>query len=71
MIVTGVQRNSPAAEAGIEVGDVIIQVNEFKVNNQTTLAGLLQEYRTNQTINIKLVRGTETKTVKLKLEKMQ
>ncbi|MHC1737354.1 MAG: S1C family serine protease [Ignavibacteriaceae bacterium] len=71
VIVTGVQRNSPAAEAGIEVGDVIIQVNEYKVNNQTTLAGLLQEYRTNQTINIKLVRGTDTKTVKLKLEKMQ
>lgn len=71
VIVTGVQRNSPAANAGIEVGDVIIQVNEYKVNNQTTLAGMLQEYRTNQTINIKLVRGTDTKTVKLKLEKMQ
>jgi len=71
VIVTGVQRNSPAAEAGIEVGDVIIQVNEFKVNNQTILAGLLQDYRTNQTVTLKVVRGSDTKTLKLKLEKMR
>ena len=71
VIVTGVQKNSPAADAGIEVGDVIIQLDEFKINNQTTLSGLLQEFRTNQTVTLKVVRGSDTKNLKMKLEKIK
>jgi len=71
VIVTGVQKNSPAADAGIEVGDVIIQLDEFKINNQTTLSGLLQEFRTNQTVTLKVVRGSDTKNLKMNLEKIK
>lgn len=71
VIVTGVQRNSPAAASGIEVGDVIIQLNEFKVNNQSTLSGLLQEFRTNEVVTVRIIRNNEEKSIKLKLEKMR
>lgn len=69
VIVTGVQRKSPAEDAGIESGDVILHVNDFKINNQQTLAGVLQEFRTNQSITIKMIRDKKEITKKLKLER--
>jgi len=44
-------------------------VNDFKINNQQTLAGVLQEFRTNQTITIKMIRDKKEITKKLKLER--
>ncbi len=68
VIITGVQPSSPAAKAGLKEGDVIIQVNDYKINNEQTLIGVLQEFRTNQTINIKIIRDNKELIKQMKLE---
>jgi len=67
VIVTNVERSSPAHKAGIEVGDIITDINNFRINNYGSLVGAFQEFRTNQNITLKLIRenGTLTKTMKL------
>ena len=69
VIVTQVMRNSPAAKAGIEPGDIIIQVENYKINNENIIQGVFQEFRRDQTIKIKLLRETKELTLQMKLEK--
>jgi len=45
VIVTQVMRNSPAYKAGIEPGDIIIQVENYKINNENIIQGVFQEFR--------------------------
>lgn len=69
VIITQVLPKSPAGRSGLAVGDVILQVDEYKINNEQTLVGVFQEFRTNQTIAIKVLRDNEVLTKKMKLER--
>jgi len=69
VIVTQVEKNSPAGRAGLKPGDVIKQINEFKINNQQNLIGVLQEFRTNQKISVKIIRDNTEETLSMKLER--
>ena len=68
VIVTQVEKKSPAGRAGLKPGDVIVQINDFKINNQQNLIGVLQEFRTNQNINLKIIRDNTDETLNMKLE---
>jgi serine protease Do len=68
VIVTKVLRGSPADKAGIEPGDIITQVENYKIDNENTLIGVFQEFRKGQTIDIKLLREKSSVTTKMKLE---
>jgi serine protease Do len=70
VIVTQVMRNSPASKSGIEPGDIIIQVENYKINNENIIQGVFQEFRRDQTIKIKLLRETKELTLQMKLEKI-
>ncbi len=69
VIVTRVNANSSASEAGIKESDIILQVNDFKIDNEQTIVGVLQEFRTNQTVTLKILRETKTLSLPLKLER--
>ena len=69
VIITQVLPKSPASRSGIKVGDIILQVDEYKINNEQTLVGVFQEFRTGQTISIKLLRDNEQLTKKMLLER--
>ncbi|MEW6506918.1 MAG: trypsin-like peptidase domain-containing protein [Bacteroidota bacterium] len=69
VIVTQVQRNSPAEKAGIKVYDIIVGINNFKINNETIMIGKLQEFRTGEQIDVKIVRDGKQLSVKLILER--
>ncbi len=71
VIITEVQRNSPAQKAGLQVGDIVIGVNGFRVNDETTLGGIIQEFRTGDTIDVKVLRDDKQLIIKMKLEKMK
>jgi serine protease Do len=71
VVVTQVMPNAPASKAGIKVGDIITKVEEYRINNENTLIGVFQEFRTNQTISIELIRDNSVITKKMKLEKMR
>jgi len=68
-IVTLVQKGSPAATAGIEVYDIIIGINGYKINDENTLIGVLQEFRTDDEIEVHIVRDKKDMTLRMKLSK--
>jgi len=69
VVVTQVAKNSPASKAGLLIEDIITAINDFRINDDATLIGILQEYRTGDEINIKILRDGKEKTLKMKLEK--
>jgi len=68
VIITDVADKSPAKIAGLESGDIIKQLNDFDIANYETLKGVLQNYKTGESINLKIIRNNKEliKTVKLK-----
>ena len=68
VIITDVAKNSPAMKAGLEVYDIILSADNIKVNNENTLIGVLQEFRTGDIIDIKILRDNKTLIKKMKLE---
>ncbi|MEI7812911.1 MAG: trypsin-like peptidase domain-containing protein [Ignavibacteria bacterium] len=70
VIVTYVERDSPAAKADIQVGDIITGVDGYKINNDQSLTGVFQEFRTGQIISLELIREKDYLTKKMRLEKL-
>ncbi|MCX8105428.1 MAG: trypsin-like peptidase domain-containing protein [Ignavibacterium album] len=69
VIVTRVVPNSPADEAGIKAGDIILEVEGYKINNEQTIFGVFQEFRVGQTITLKILRDNSELTKRMKLVK--
>ncbi|MFN3874028.1 MAG: S1C family serine protease [Ignavibacterium sp.] len=69
VIVTRVVPNSPADEAGIKTGDIILEVEGYKINNEKTIFGVFQEFRVGQTITLKILRDNSELTKRMKLVK--
>lgn len=69
VIVTRVVPNSPADEAGIKTGDIILEVEGYKINNEKTIFGVFQEFRVGQTITLKILRDNNELTKRMKLVK--
>lgn len=69
VIITDIIENSPASDAGLQPGDIIREVDKYKINNYETLTGVLQNYKTEETINLKLIRDNEEIKTKMKLER--
>ena len=69
VIVTKVYRNSPADIGGIEVGDIITEINDYKINNENTIFGVFHEFRTGQVIDVKIIRDHNKLTKQMKLER--
>jgi serine protease Do len=69
VIITQVIPRSTSSISGLKVGDVILQVEEYKINNEQTLIGVFQEFRTGQTISIKILRDNEQLIKKMTLER--
>jgi serine protease Do len=69
VIITQVNPNSPAGRADLKVSDVILAVDNFRINNEQILIGVFQEFRTGQSIELTVFRDGKTITKKMKLEK--
>jgi serine protease Do len=65
--VLSVTEGSPAEEAGMEVGDVIVQLDEFKVRRKTDLKQAMQYVKPGQKVKVQVNRGDETITLKITL----
>ncbi len=71
VIITEISKNSPAQKAGLQVEDIIIGLNSFRINDENTLGGIIQEFRTGDTIEIKILRDNKEMVKQMKLEKMK
>jgi S1-C subfamily serine protease len=68
-LVTQVTPGSPAASAGIKVGDIINQIDDQPVRSYMELVAQVRRHRPNDKIQLKLRRGDDTITVSVTLGK--
>lgn len=69
VIITQIFPRTSASRSGLKVGDIILQVENYKINNEQTLIGVFQEFRTGQTISLRILRDGDPMTIKMKLER--
>lgn len=59
---------SPAAKAGLQAEDIILEVNNQKVTTDKPLLSLVQNYSVGDEITLKVLRGEKELEIKVKLE---
>ncbi len=69
VIITKVYPGTPADKAGLREGDIILKVENYKINDENTIFGVFYEFRTGQTITLEILRDDEIITKKMKLER--
>jgi C-terminal processing protease CtpA/Prc len=69
MKISGVLEGSPAAKAGMAGGDIIVKFGKVDIKNLYDYNYALGEYKPGDEVDVMVKRGTETKTVRVKLEK--
>ena len=67
----GVIPGSPAATAGLKDGDIILQVDGKKVDDNNPLPNLIQNYKINDTVNLLVYTGGAEKNISVKLVKFE
>ncbi len=68
VIVTQILPDSPAKKAGLKVGDIILQVESYRINDDQTIIGVFQEFRKGQIVSLQILRDNKSMTIKMKLE---
>jgi len=68
VIITKIYPGTPSDKAGLQVGDIILKINEFQINNDNTIFGVFYEFRTGQEIDIVIFRDEEEHHKKMLLE---
>lgn len=64
----GVITDSPAAGAGLIAGDIILEIQGTRINKDNPLGFLIQKHDIGDTITLKVLRGSETLTLRATLE---
>ena len=67
IIITKVGEETPASEAGLKVGDVLLKANEAPLSKREDLKELLKEMSAGQDIDFEVKRGDKTETITVKL----
>ncbi|NLT49947.1 MAG: PDZ domain-containing protein [Ignavibacteria bacterium] len=68
VIITHILKNSAADKAGLLVGDIITEVNNYRINNETTMIGAINEFRAGDKLQIKIYREDKYLIKTMKLE---
>jgi len=68
LLVTKVTKESPAAEAGLKVGDVILTAEGKKVNEATELSNIIQEKEKGEVLKLQIIRDKKKRTIEVKVE---
>ena len=71
VIITQIEKKSPAQKAGLQVEDIITGINDFRVNDESTIIGIMQEFRAGDEISIRIIRNNQKLAKIMKLEKMK
>lgn len=66
-LIVNVVSGGPAAQGGLQAGDVIVQVGSKAVNDTASLGDALSSYNPGQTIPVTVYRGSQQLTVNVKL----
>jgi serine protease Do len=70
VLVADVTEGSPADEAGMKRGDIIIAIDDRKVNSTGRLRNLVASHRPGEKVEVKFLRGEDAKSTTVKLAKL-
>lgn len=59
-VITLVQAESPAAHAGLKIGDIITKINNFEIKNASDVVNTIGFMRVNSRTNIEVLRDNKT-----------
>lgn len=65
--VSQVVANSPAAKAGLQVGDIITAIDTTKLDADHALADLIQAHKPGDKIDLSVTRGSQTMIISVEL----
>ena len=69
VIVSDVKQNSPAGRAGFRVGDILTAVNNERIDDESSLVGIIDDAKVGDTLRFKVLRDREHINLSLTLEK--
>ncbi len=69
VVVTNVAPGSGADRAGIEVGDIIIKIDNTEVNNTRDLIKVINKYRVGDSVVVELYRGEQRGQIEVALDR--
>jgi serine protease Do len=69
IIISDIYKNSPAENAGLKVGDIVLEANGDKVNSEEELASILDDANPGDVLKLKVYRDRKTIAIDLKLER--
>jgi Do/DeqQ family serine protease len=70
VFVSDVNENGAAKDAGIESGDLILAINDVKVNSPGELQEQISRYRPNDKVNVLIKRKEKTKQIEVTLRNL-
>lgn len=70
-LIVKVLSGGGAAKAGLQAGDVIVQLGNTQVTDSSTLGDALLNYSVGQTVPVKVVRGNQQLTINVTLSELQ
>jgi serine protease Do len=66
----GVVKDSPADKAGLKPKDIIIKINDEKVDRNNTLSSVIGRFKVGENVTITYIRGGETKTTQATIDEL-
>jgi serine protease Do len=70
-LVSSVEKNGPAQRAGIKAGDVILRVDDRKIERTSTLSQYIAERKPGETSSVTVWRGGREKTIDVRIAKLE
>ena len=69
VIISDIKKNSPAEKAELKVGDIILEINGEKIQNEETIIAIINDAKAGDVLDLKIYRDKRTFNVSLTLEK--
>lgn len=66
--VAGIWENGAGQKAGVETGDIILSINDFKINSNSELLEIISRYRPGEKLDLDIKRSGKIRKVKLELQ---
>ncbi|NIA03159.1 MAG: PDZ domain-containing protein [Nitrospirae bacterium] len=69
VIITNIVPGSEAAKSGIEIADIIVEMDDIPINNIEDMIKVINKHKVGDKVNVELFRGHEKVQIELVLEK--